>query len=74
MNDEQRRAVARNAYRFGFVLIAYVVAESAYFASGYQSNRGMAVLGALICVFAIGYDLATVLSDDVATVLADDSP
>ena len=65
MNAEQRRAVAKNAYRFGFVLIAYVVAESAYFASGYQSNRGMAVFGALVCVFAIGYDLAAVFADDL---------
>ena len=66
MNLEQRRAVAKNAFRFGLVLIAYVAAESVYIASGYQTNRGMAIFGALVCVFAIGFDLVAVFSDDSA--------
>ncbi|WP_135852896.1 hypothetical protein [Halorussus salinus] len=60
MNAEQTRAVARNVFRFGLVLLAYVVADSLWISSGYQSDMGVAQLGALVCLLGIGLDLFAV--------------
>ena len=56
MNVEKSRILAKNAYRFGFVLVAYTIAESLWHVSGYGS-RGLAMGGALVCFVGIALDL-----------------
>jgi len=60
MNAEQTRAVAKNVFRFGLVLLAYVVADGVWVSSGYRSDMGVAQLGAIVCLLGICVDLFAV--------------
>jgi len=60
VNAEQTRAVGKNAFRFGLVLLAYVVADSVWVSSGYQSDMAVAQFGALVCLLGIVVDLFAV--------------
>ena len=60
MNAEQTRAVGKNAFRCGLVLLAYVIADSVWISVAYQSNMGVAQFGVLVCLLGILVDLFAV--------------
>ena len=64
MNTAQSKTVAKNVFRLGFVLIAYVAAESLWMVSGYRTNRELMQFGAAVCLLGIVLDLAITLADD----------